>query len=187
MSLSRPVRFSLLKLPFLCIGSVIKNWDIYDIIFFAAISHKTRQIVKHLEIPLNGIKIFVSERTWIDLGSSSTKWYLMPESELCLGFRSGPFYQNLRKDPLVLQKNAIPLYTGRANGVLISYTHGNTALGMAMEFLNEIFNCLPRLVKFPLLKLPFLCIECVIKKWDILDIIFFALISKRTWRIVKNI
>ncbi|EGT38645.1 hypothetical protein CAEBREN_02752 [Caenorhabditis brenneri] len=31
MSLSRPERFPLLKLPFLCIECVIKSWDIFDI------------------------------------------------------------------------------------------------------------------------------------------------------------
>ncbi|EGT52334.1 hypothetical protein CAEBREN_24363 [Caenorhabditis brenneri] len=31
MSLSRPVKFSLLKLPFFCIESVVRSWDIFDV------------------------------------------------------------------------------------------------------------------------------------------------------------
>ncbi|CAL2031485.1 unnamed protein product [Caenorhabditis brenneri] len=67
MSLSRPATFPLLKLPFLCIEPVIKSWDIFDIIFFALTSKRTRQIVKHLKIPLNGIKIIVREENSIEL------------------------------------------------------------------------------------------------------------------------
>ncbi|CAL2031334.1 unnamed protein product [Caenorhabditis brenneri] len=40
---------------------------------------------------------------------------------------------------------------------------------------------------FPLLKLPFLCIEGVIKSWDIFDIIFFVLTSNRARQIVKHL
>ncbi|CAL2031711.1 unnamed protein product [Caenorhabditis brenneri] len=67
MSLSRPAKFPLLKLPFLCIDCVIKSWDILDIIFFALFSKRTRQIVKHLKIALNRIEISLSDLTYIKL------------------------------------------------------------------------------------------------------------------------
>ncbi|CAL2031526.1 unnamed protein product [Caenorhabditis brenneri] len=40
--------------------------------------------------------------------------------------------------------------------------------------------------RFPLLKLPWLCIECVTRNCDAFDIIFFALISKKTRRITRQ-
>ncbi|CAL2031453.1 unnamed protein product [Caenorhabditis brenneri] len=46
---------------------------------------------------------------------------------------------------------------------------------------------LSRPVNIPLLKLPYLCIEAVVKSWDVFGIIFFALISLRTRRIVKHL
>ncbi|CAL2031511.1 unnamed protein product [Caenorhabditis brenneri] len=140
MSLSRPVKFPLLKLPFLCIECVIKTWDILDIIFFAVVSQKIRRIVKHLKIPLNGIKIYLSARKWIELGFVFRKWNFRNEREPKSIFEA---YKNLKKNPLVLQKNAIPLYTIRTDVSLESFCKENeiTALKMAMEFLNEVFKC----------------------------------------------
>ncbi|CAL2031673.1 unnamed protein product [Caenorhabditis brenneri] len=137
MSLSRPATFPLLKLPFLCIEPVIKCWDILDIIFFALVSQKTRQTVKHFKIPLNGIKILVRESKWIELERES--WHFKSKS-------SETYLREhfiVRKDPLVLQNNANPLYTIRTDHSLVSYTSGNevNALKMAMEFLNEVFKC----------------------------------------------
>ncbi|CAL2031498.1 unnamed protein product [Caenorhabditis brenneri] len=143
MSLSRPVRFPLLKLPWLCIEPVVKSWDIFDIIFFALISRRTRQIVKYLKIPLNEIKIFLSELKYIRLNSSFKKWYFRDESEKESSFEYYFRYTDLKNYSLVLQKNAIPLYTNRTNDDITSYTDGNeiSALKMAMEFLNEVFKC----------------------------------------------
>ncbi|CAL2031531.1 unnamed protein product [Caenorhabditis brenneri] len=45
---------------------------------------------------------------------------------------------------------------------------------------------LSRPASFPLLKLPWLCIKCVIHNSDLLDIIYFATISNRTRRIVQH-
>ncbi|CAL2031669.1 unnamed protein product [Caenorhabditis brenneri] len=137
MSLSRPATFPLLKLPFLCIECVIKSWDVFDIIFFAFTSKRTRQIVKHLKIPLNGIKIIVREGKSIELGSK--RWNIRRTKPQSL-FEE---HLNLEKDCLVLEVNEIPLYTSRANYALNSYTDENevTALKMALEFLNEVFNC----------------------------------------------
>ncbi|CAL2041793.1 unnamed protein product [Caenorhabditis brenneri] len=135
MSLSRPAKFPLLKLPFLCIECVIKNWrDIFDTISFALISKRTRRIVKLLKIPLTGIEIFVSEQKMIKLGCLYKIWsFKMTRLESLF----------LRKYPIVLQDNAIPLLTRRTDYSLESYTHGTevTALKMAMEFLNEVFKC----------------------------------------------
>ncbi|CAL2031497.1 unnamed protein product [Caenorhabditis brenneri] len=93
MSLSRPIKFPILKLPWLCIESVVRSWNIFDIIFFAGISQKTRRIVKILKIPLNGIEVYLT---------------------YC-----------------------------KTNIALMTYTHQNLRnfLKMAMEFLNEVFNC----------------------------------------------
>ncbi|CAL2031710.1 unnamed protein product [Caenorhabditis brenneri] len=135
MSLSRPIKFPLLKLPFLCIECVIKNWgDIFDIISFALTSKRTRRIVKILKIALNKIETFVLEQKLIKLGSMYKTWSFYTTS-LDSSF--------LRKDHLVLQENAIPLYTSRTDFGFKSYTDGNEviALKMAMEFLNEVFKC----------------------------------------------
>ncbi|CAL2031513.1 unnamed protein product [Caenorhabditis brenneri] len=139
MSFSRPVRFPLLKLPFLCIEAVIKNWDKFDIIFFAAISQKTRQIVKHLKIPLNIFRILLLETNWIELSGSFRRWYFEKnETESCFDV-----YRNSKRYPLMLHNKAIPLYTSKTDYGLESFTDGNevAALKMAMEFLNELFNC----------------------------------------------
>ncbi|CAL2031507.1 unnamed protein product [Caenorhabditis brenneri] len=141
MSLSRPATFPLLKLPFLCIEPVIKSWDIFDIIFFALTSKRTRQVVKHLKIPLNRIRIFLTDRKWIELDTLLFKrWNFWNEGELKLLFDE---HQNLSKDHLVLQKNELPLYTSKTDVSLESYTDGNetNALKMTMGFLNEVFKC----------------------------------------------
>ncbi|CAL2031439.1 unnamed protein product [Caenorhabditis brenneri] len=137
MSLSRPARLPLLKLPFLCIECVIKEWDIFDIIFFALISKKTRQIVKHLKISLNRIEISVSAWKWIELDGKL--WKITGTNCQSL-FKE---YPSLRKDCLVLQNNEIPVYTRRTNYGLMSYIYGSEfiALKLAMEFLNDVFKC----------------------------------------------
>ncbi|CAL2031480.1 unnamed protein product [Caenorhabditis brenneri] len=137
MFLSRPARFPLLKLPWLCIESVIKNWNVVDLIFFALISKKTRQIVKSFRIPLSGIQIFVLDTTWISLCGSSKIWDFSKPS------LDSSFYHNSRNTPLLLQNNPIRLYTRKMGYGLETYTNENeiTALKMAMEFLNEVFKC----------------------------------------------
>ncbi|CAL2031500.1 unnamed protein product [Caenorhabditis brenneri] len=140
MSLSRPVKFPLLKLPWLCIECVIRSWDIFDIISFALISKRTRQIVKILKIPRNGIKIYLSRIKEIVLDNSLKAWYFENE-------RADSWYKELYQDfseySLVLQKNTIPLYTIRTDDSLESFCKENeiTALKMAMEFLTEVFKC----------------------------------------------
>ncbi|CAL2031664.1 unnamed protein product [Caenorhabditis brenneri] len=134
MSLSRPVKLPLLKLPFLCTECVIKNWDVFDIMFFALFSKRVRQIVKHLKIPLNRIEIFVRELKWIELGRR--RWKVTRTN-------SQSEHPDLRKNCLVLQNNEISLYTSKTDCGFESYTHGNemTALKMVMEFLSEVFKC----------------------------------------------
>ncbi|CAL2031661.1 unnamed protein product [Caenorhabditis brenneri] len=137
MSLSRLVNFPLLKLPWLCIECVIKNWDIVDIIFFALFSKRVRRIVKHLKIPLNRIEIFVRECKWIEL--ERKEWKVTRTNSQSL-FEEHP---DLRKDCLVLQNNEYSLYTSKTDCGFESYTHGNemAALKMVMEFLNVTFKC----------------------------------------------
>ncbi|CAL2031441.1 unnamed protein product [Caenorhabditis brenneri] len=135
MSLSRPARFPLLKLPWLCIKDVVKNWNIFDIIFFALTSKKTRQIVKSLKIHLYGIRLSVSgtARMWL----CGFSWVFSKPS------LKSSFNHNSRKIHLMLQNNPIPLYISRTNVSLTSYTYGDAiyALKMAVEFLNEVFKC----------------------------------------------
>ncbi|CAL2031454.1 unnamed protein product [Caenorhabditis brenneri] len=140
MSLSRPARFPLLKLPFLCIECVVKSWNVFDIIYFALTSTRARQIVKHLKIPLNRIEICLSGRAWIELDDTFRKWHFRNEREKTSTFDK---HKNLRKYPLVLQENAEPLYTSEMDCSLVSYTGRNeaTAVKLAMEFLNEVFKC----------------------------------------------
>ncbi|CAL2031495.1 unnamed protein product [Caenorhabditis brenneri] len=137
MSLSRPARIPLLKLPWLCIECVTRNCDAFDIIFFALTSKKTRRIVKSFNISLNGIRISVSEMSSIWLGGFSKVWFFIEPS------LKSSFETNSREIPLMFRNNPIPLCTSRTNNALISYTHRNTmnALRMAMEFLNKVFKC----------------------------------------------
>ncbi|CAL2039488.1 unnamed protein product [Caenorhabditis brenneri] len=72
MSLSRPIKFPLLKLPLLCIECVVKSCDFSDIIFLALTSKRTRQIVKYVK-PLIRIRIFLSDTKWIEIGRESCK------------------------------------------------------------------------------------------------------------------
>ncbi|CAL2031917.1 unnamed protein product [Caenorhabditis brenneri] len=122
MSLSRPAKLPILKLPFLCIKDVVKSWDIFDIICFAIISQKTRRIVKNLKIPLNGIEISLSDQIWIQLDGSlrKRKWYFRKEN-----------------------KPESKRFPRRTDDILESYTDGDevTALKLVMEFLNEAFKC----------------------------------------------
>ncbi|CAL2031427.1 unnamed protein product [Caenorhabditis brenneri] len=129
MSLSRLVKFPLLKLPYLCIESVIRSSDIFDIIFFALLSRKTRRIVKSLSISLNGIRVSLTSDKCIKLGRDHKPW----------NFIDG----KTRGTPLVLQKNAAPLYTDKSDLSMDSYTAGNEAhaLKMTLEFLNDVFRC----------------------------------------------
>ncbi|CAL2031478.1 unnamed protein product [Caenorhabditis brenneri] len=137
MSLSRSARFPFLKLTFLCHECVIKSWDIFDIILFALISKRTRQIVKHLKIPLNGVKISVRVLKWVELDSK--RWNITrTQSQSLL-----EDYPDLRKYCLVLRNIEIPLYSSKTGDGLVSYTDVNevTALKLAMEFLTEVFKC----------------------------------------------
>ncbi|CAL2031374.1 unnamed protein product [Caenorhabditis brenneri] len=137
MSLSRPDRFPLLKLPWLCIECVLQNSDLFDIIFFALTSKRTRQIVKYLRIPLNRIGISVRDTTDIWLCGFSKIWnFSKPNLELSS-------YQNSKRTPLMLRNNPIPLYISRTDDDITSYTDGNTidALKLAIQFLNEMFKC----------------------------------------------
>ncbi|CAL2031375.1 unnamed protein product [Caenorhabditis brenneri] len=135
MSLSRPANFPLLKLPWLCIECVLQNSDLFDIIFFALISKKTRRIVKSFKIPLNRIEVFLGR--WKDknirLGNSKKEWVFKKENET----------RSSSDKHLVLQQKVIPFYTKRTNDAFESYTDGNemTAIKMAMEFLDEVFKC----------------------------------------------
>ncbi|CAL2031447.1 unnamed protein product [Caenorhabditis brenneri] len=135
MSLSRPIKFPILKLPWLCIECVTRNCDAFDIIFFALTSKKTRRIVKNFKIPLNGIRISVSETTRMWLCGFS--WVFSKPS------LNSSFDKSSREIHLMLQNNPIPLYISRTNVSLVSYTYGDAifALKMAVEFLNEVFKC----------------------------------------------
>ncbi|CAL2052400.1 unnamed protein product [Caenorhabditis brenneri] len=135
MPLSRPAKFPLLKLPWLCIDCIIKGCDIFDLIFFALISKRTRRTVRSSKIPLSGIKLCLLKQKWIELDMCKM-WNFENSLKWC-------FDRNSREHPLVLEKNTIPLYTSRTNDALKSYTHGNTmnASKIVMEFLTDVFKC----------------------------------------------
>ncbi|EGT44723.1 hypothetical protein CAEBREN_26103 [Caenorhabditis brenneri] len=130
MSLSRPARFPLLKLPFLCIKVVVKSWDLLDLIFFALYSKKTRRIVKCLKIPLNRIEIRLSGQICIKLDSSFNEWY----------FSKGNMPESSFRDEKISIQNTFLRKTGRS---LKSYIDGNESIAskLATEFLNEVFKC----------------------------------------------
>ncbi|CAL2031514.1 unnamed protein product [Caenorhabditis brenneri] len=149
MSLSRPANFPLLKLPWLCIKDVVKSCDIFDIIFFAAISKKTRRIVRSFKIPLSGIKLRLLRQKWIELGMCKTWNFKNTRLESL-------FDRYSKSHPLVLEKNTIPLYTSRTNDTLNSYFDGNELIAskMVMEFLTDVFKCSIELVSIDKLNIP---------------------------------
>ncbi|CAL2031537.1 unnamed protein product [Caenorhabditis brenneri] len=146
MSLFRPARFPLLKLPCLCIKCVLHNLDEFVIIYFATISDRTRKIVKSSNYPLKEIDICLSGSSNISfkhqLGKSENeKTWLFIHDEYAYGFK------------FVLKKNSQALRTSRCfdrwRGYhLESYTGGDTleALKMGIEFMIEVFGCTVRQV-----------------------------------------
>ncbi|CAL2031469.1 unnamed protein product [Caenorhabditis brenneri] len=70
MSLSRPARFPLLKLPWLCIKCILYNSDLFDIIFFVSLSNRTRRLVKSLNYPLKEIEVSLSRDRKIRIGDT---------------------------------------------------------------------------------------------------------------------
>ncbi|EGT52321.1 hypothetical protein CAEBREN_25837 [Caenorhabditis brenneri] len=140
MSLSRPVEFPLLKLPWLCIktmfSSSIQN---FFRIYFATISNRTRRIVKISNYPLQKVDVAqhrISRR--IFMGKDKT-WYFSQDQ-----FEFGV--------PLVLNRNSEPFLTSSSleGDSLRSYTAGDTpdALKMGIDFMIDVFRCSIRLLFF---------------------------------------
>ncbi|CAL2031546.1 unnamed protein product [Caenorhabditis brenneri] len=139
MSLSRPVEFPLLKLPWLCIKCVIQNSDLFNIIFFATISNRTRRIVKSSNYPLQKIDVAqhrISRR--IFMGKEKTWYFSQDTYEYAV--------------PLVLNRNSEPFLTSSSleGDSLRSYTAGDTsdALKMGIDFMIDVFRCTIRLLFF---------------------------------------
>ncbi|CAL2031672.1 unnamed protein product [Caenorhabditis brenneri] len=140
MSLSRPATFPLLKLPWLCVKCVFQNWrDIFDILCFALTSKRARRIVKIFKISLNRIEVNLA--IWhTRLGNSDKNWRFNHVSWF------EEHYQHLRENHIALHKKPPKLETcffSRTKYTLNSYTLQNlrNASKIAMEFLNEVFNC----------------------------------------------
>ncbi|CAL2031713.1 unnamed protein product [Caenorhabditis brenneri] len=140
MSLSRPANFPLLKLPWLCIRCVFQNWDLFDIIYFATISNRTRRIVKNSKYPLKEIEVHPRWERKIYMGktigaATDRKIWCFKNSYCGYG------------DKFVLQKNSQPLRTGSSYNpdkgyYLESYTADELdALKMGIDFLIDIFGC----------------------------------------------
>ncbi|CAL2031549.1 unnamed protein product [Caenorhabditis brenneri] len=143
MSLSRPDKLPLLKLPWLCIKCVLLNSDLFDMIYFATISKKTRRIVKNSKYSLKNID--VSPSTWfksICIGDINKNleirkiWYFV-------------HYMGGNGVPLVLTRDFPSLLTSRGFGFngrhyLKSYTTGDDldALKMGTEFMIDVFGCI---------------------------------------------
>ncbi|CAL2031534.1 unnamed protein product [Caenorhabditis brenneri] len=134
MSLSRPVEFPLLKLPWLCMKCVFHNSDELDLIYFATISNRTRKIVQHSKFPLKVIDIHLNAFKQISSGDQKA-WRLTRH-----WYEGGV--------PLVLQRNSQPLPTSRhfdscRGHHLQTSTTGDKvdALKMAIEFIIDVFGC----------------------------------------------
>ncbi|CAL2031536.1 unnamed protein product [Caenorhabditis brenneri] len=138
MSLSRPIKFPLLKLPWLCIKFVLHNWDELVIIYFATISNRTRRIVKSSSYPLKEIEVVLS-------GSSKIRFKDgLGKGKLWLFIHD----KNADNGEFVLQLGSQPLRTSRhfdywKGHHLQTSTTGDTpdALKMGIEFMIDVFGC----------------------------------------------
>ncbi|CAL2031529.1 unnamed protein product [Caenorhabditis brenneri] len=133
MSLSRPVKFPLLKLPWLCIKCVLHNADEFVIIYFATISDRTRRIVKNSNCPIKEIDV-APNRSSICMGEGKYWYFTHDEYEFGV--------------PLVLKRNSEPFLTNASfvpniGSYLHSYTTGDTleALKMGIDFMIDVFGC----------------------------------------------
>ncbi|CAL2031466.1 unnamed protein product [Caenorhabditis brenneri] len=140
MSLSRPVKFPLLKLPWLCIRCVIRNSDEFILICFATISNRTRRIVKASK-PLKEIDVHLSWDRSIRMGE--TMGYSTDCKVWCFKNGNCPYVGKF-----VLQMNSQPFHTRQyidrwGCHFLESYTAGDTsnALRMGIDFMTEVFGC----------------------------------------------
>ncbi|CAL2031548.1 unnamed protein product [Caenorhabditis brenneri] len=144
MSLSRPARFPLLKLPYLCSKCVLHNLDEFLIIYFATISDRTRRIVRSSNYPLKTIDVGLREIGRItikyELGNNDNKlWYFMHD-KYAYGSK------------ISLRKNSQALRTSRhfdsRGHYLESYTTGDEldSLKMGIEFMIDVFGCTVRQV-----------------------------------------
>ncbi|CAL2031540.1 unnamed protein product [Caenorhabditis brenneri] len=137
MSLSRPVTFPLLKLPWLCTKCVLHNSDEFVLIYFATISDRTRRIVKSSK-PLKEIDV-APKKSNIIMGKG--KYWNFSHDKYEFGL------------PLVLKRNSEPFFTNssfdaRSGHHLQSYTAGDTldALKVGLEFMVDVFGCTIRRV-----------------------------------------
>ncbi|CAL2031429.1 unnamed protein product [Caenorhabditis brenneri] len=141
MSLSRPARFPLLKLPWLCIKCVLHNSDEFVLIYFATISNRTRRIVKSSNYPLKEIDVSLSGSSRISikyqLGKTKNEkyWYFIHD-------------KNADNGKYVLQGGTQPFRISRhfdswRGHNLYSYTAGDKvdALKVGIEFMIEVFGC----------------------------------------------
>ncbi|CAL2031552.1 unnamed protein product [Caenorhabditis brenneri] len=139
MSLSRPVKFPLLKLPWLCMKCVLHNSDEFILIYFATISNRTRRIVRSSNYPLKEIDVYPNGSKQIGLGHQKY-WQFT-----CHMYEDGV--------SLVLQRNYLPLRTRQnfefwMGPYLQSCTTGDTpnALKMGIEFMIDVFGCTVRYI-----------------------------------------
>ncbi|EGT52333.1 hypothetical protein CAEBREN_20502 [Caenorhabditis brenneri] len=140
MSLSRPAKFPLLKLPWLCIKCVLVNWDLFHLIYFATISNRTRRIVQHSKYPLNEIDVSPNSSCKSVCMGKEKNWNFTHDK-----FEFG--------DPLILRRNSEPFLTRRGSNwitgnCLESYTAGDPldALKTGIEFMIDVFGCTVRRV-----------------------------------------
>ncbi|CAL2031464.1 unnamed protein product [Caenorhabditis brenneri] len=141
MSLSRPARFPFLKLPWLCIKCVIRYSDLFDIIYFATISARTRRIVKSSNYPLKEIEVSSGSDKNIYIGEAMGKI----EDKKSWSFIND---EGAYDCEFVLQKNSQPFRNCRGfncyeGHYLHSYTDYDTldALKMGIDLLIDVFGC----------------------------------------------
>lgn len=134
MSLSRPGRFPLLKLPWLCIKCVLHNSDEFVLIYFATISKRTRRIVQNSNWPLKEVDVHLNGPKWIYMGNEKT-WYFKHDNFAYYG-------------ELVLQRGSVSLRTcihfdSWRGYHLESYTAGEelNAIRNGLDFMIDVFRC----------------------------------------------
>ncbi|CAL2031461.1 unnamed protein product [Caenorhabditis brenneri] len=146
MSLSRPVKFPLLKLPWLCIKCILLNSDLFDVIYFATISNRTRRIVKSSNYPLEEIEVFSGSDKRIYVGET---WGKIEDKKTWSFINGRCAYDS----EFVLQRGSQPFRNCRSfkswsGHVLQSYTDVDTldALKMGIDFMIDVFGCTIRQV-----------------------------------------
>ncbi|CAL2031430.1 unnamed protein product [Caenorhabditis brenneri] len=181
MSLSRPVRFPLLKLPFLCIKCVLHNWDDFVLICFATFSKRARRVVKYSSLSMEEINIIANRNRQISIGDATA----YTEIRKTWHFKHGRRAVN---GEFVLQRGSKTLRTCRGyhrdrGHYLESYTTGATldALKLGVDIMINVFGFTDKYVFYLEIPADFYCDPRVFKSRQM----YFSLKGSADWVTVE--